>query len=391
MNILYSHRTKSADGQYVHIRSLTEALGARGHVVFMAGPDDFGAPRVRALDARAGTRGWRARLPRALHELGEIVYSTRGYLKLRAATQAFDPDILYERYNLFYNAGVELAREKRLAFMLEVNAPLAEERAAHHGGLALTGLARRSERLIWKAADKVLPVSEALARMIAAAGVPREKIEVVRNAVDDRFLAAVDPRPVRARYGLEGKIVLGFAGFARAWHGLDKVVRYLAARGEGLHFLLVGDGEARGEMETLARRLGVADRLTATGVVQREELPAHVAAFDIALQPAATPYASPLKIFEYMALSKAIIAPASENIREILTDGRDALLFASDVEAAFFERVDALVGDPDLRARLGAAARANLLREDLTWAANAARVERIAQDLVARARRESRR
>jgi glycosyltransferase involved in cell wall biosynthesis len=390
MNILYSHRTKSADGQYVHIRGLTEALAARGNAIFMAGPDDFGTPRARPLDATAGEGGWRSRLPPALHELGEIIYSTRAYLRLRAATEGFAPDILYERYNLFLNAGVELARERRLPFMLEVNAPLAEERAAHHGGLAMRGLARRSERRIWNAADRVLPVSEALARMIAAAGVPREKIVVVRNGVDDAFLKEADPRPVRARYGLDGKTVLGFTGFARPWHGLDQVVRYLASRGDGLHLLLVGEGEVRAGLEKLARELGVADRMTVTGVVQRADLPAHIAAFDVALQPAATAYASPLKIFEYMALARAIVAPASDNIREILNDGRDALLFAPGVEAAFFERLDALIGDPDLRARLGAAARANLLREDLTWAANAARVERIAQDLLARGRPGSR-
>ncbi|MEX0645717.1 MAG: glycosyltransferase family 4 protein [Parvularculaceae bacterium] len=391
MNILYSHRTKSADGQYVHIRSLTDALALRGHAVFMAGPDDFGTPRTRPLDATAGAGGFWARLPRPLYELGEIVYSTRGYLRLRAATQAFDPDILYERYNLFYNAGVELAREKRLPFILEVNAPLAEERAAHHGGLSLGGLARRSERLIWMAADKVLPVSEALARLVAAAGVPREKIEVVRNGVDGAFLKDVDPRPVRARYGLEGKLVLGFAGFARRWHGLDTVVRYLAERGGDAHFLIVGDGEVRDGLVALAHELGVSERLTITGVVQREDLPAHVAAFDVALQPASTPYASPLKLFEYMALGRAIVAPASDNIREILNDGRDALLFAPGVDTSFFERLDALLADSELRARLGGAARANLLREDLTWAANAARVERVAQALLARGRRESRR
>jgi glycosyltransferase involved in cell wall biosynthesis len=226
--------------------------------------------------------------------------------------------------------------------------------------------------------------------MIAAAGVPREKIVVVRNGVDDAFLKEADPRPVRARYGLDGKTVLGFTGFARPWHGLDQVVRYLASRGDGLHLLLVGEGEVRAGLEKLARELGVADRMTVTGVVQRADLPAHIAAFDVALQPAATAYASPLKIFEYMALARAIVAPASDNIREILNDGRDALLFAPGVEAAFFERLDALIGDPDLRARLGAAARANLLREDLTWAANAARVERIAQDLLARGRPGSR-
>lgn len=384
MRILYSHRTKSADGQYVHIRALTEALAARGHGVFMAGPDDFGELRPRALDPAAGAGGLREALPRPIHEMAEFAYSAPSYLRLRKAARLSSPDILYERYNLFHHSGALLARERRLPFLLEVNAPLAEERA-EHGGLALASLARWSERSIWSAADRVLPVSRVLARRIEAAGVPPEKIVVVPNGVEAAFLAETDPGPVRERYGLAGKTVLGFTGFVRSWHGVDRIVRYIAERpAANLHLLLVGDGDgdARRDLELLARALGVAGKLTVTGTVQREAAPAHVAAFDIALQPAVTPYASPLKLFEYMALAKPIVAPASENIREALIGGETALLFDPGDEAGLFRALDRLVSEPDLRRRLGDAARASLLKQDLTWAGDAARIERIAADLI---------
>jgi len=380
MKILYSHRTRSADGQYVHISALAEALAARGHEIVMAGPDDTDGRGRRTLDAAAGEGGLRRLLPGAAAELAELAYSARGYLRLKA--KAAGAGILYERYNLFYHAGARLARRRGLPFLLEVNAPLAEERA-RHGGLALKSLARWSEQAIWRAADRVLPVSGALARAVEAAGVAPEKIVVIHNGVGPEFLAAADPRPLRARYALEDKMVLGFTGFVRDWHGLDRAVRYIAAsRRKDLHLLIVGDGTARASLERQAASLGIADRLTITGVVQREAMPAHVAAFDIALQPAVTAYASPLKLFEYMAQARPILAPARDNIREVLTDGEDALLFAPDDEGAFAGALDRLVGEPALRGRLGAAARASLLRQDLTWPANAARVERLALDLI---------
>ncbi|MEQ1930785.1 MAG: glycosyltransferase family 4 protein, partial [Parvularculaceae bacterium] len=299
----------------------------------------------------------------------------------RAAAEA-RPDVLYERYNLYFHSGVRLARARRFPFMLEVNAPLAEERA-RHGGIAFKGLARASESSIWRAADRVLPVTRVLARLIEAAGVGAEKIVVVPNGVEPEFLADVDPRPVRARYGLDGKIVLGFTGFVRDWHGADKIVRYLArAKRPDLHFLLVGDGDVRKALEDEAASLGVAGQMTITGVVQREDMARHVAAFDIALQPAVVSYASPLKLIEYMALGKAIVAPARDNIRELLTDRGDALLVAPDDEKALHESLDALVTDTGLRDKLGAGARASLLRQNLTWAGNAGRVERLAQELL---------
>jgi glycosyltransferase involved in cell wall biosynthesis len=382
MRILYSHRTKSADGQYVHIRALTEALKARGCALFMAGPDDWGDSALRKLDGGAPGKGAKGVLPGPVYELAELGYSAPAYLRLERAARAFRPDILYERYNLFYHAGVRLARARRLPMLLEVNAPLAEERAKY-GGLSLGPLARRSEKSLWRAADAVLPVTGVLARMIEAAGVPSEKIHVIQNGVEPDQLETHDPRPARERYGLKDRIVLGFTGFVRDWHGVDRILRWMARSGrDDLHLLLVGDGDVVPALKRLAAELGLAERFTVTGVVQRHEVASLVAAFDVALQPAATPYASPLKQFEYMALGRAILAPNQPNIAEILADGADALLFPPADEDAMGRQLARLVADPALRARLGAAARATLLRQDLTWAGNARRVEEIALKLV---------
>lgn len=382
MRILYSHRTKSADGQYVHIRALTEALKARGHALFMAGPDDWGDAATRKLDGGGPSKGAKGFLPGPLYELAELGYSAPAYLKLSRAARAFRPEALYERYNLYYHAGVRLSRARSLPMLLEVNAPLAEERA-RYGGLALKGLAHASETSLWRAADVVLPVTGVLARMIEEAGTPPEKIHVIQNGVEPEQLEPHDPRPARERFGLTDRIVLGFTGFVRDWHGVDRILRWMARSGrDDLHLLLVGDGDVVPDLKRLAAELGLAERFTVTGVVQRHEVAGLVAAFDVALQPAATAYASPLKQFEYMALGKAILAPDQPNIAEILADGADALLFPPTDEEAMGRQLARLVADPALRARLGAAARATLLRQDLTWAGNARRVEEIAARLV---------
>lgn len=381
MDILYSHRTRAADGQLVHIRALSDALRERGHAIVMAGPDDD-ATVSRPLDALAGGPSARARLPGPVYEALEFAYSAKGYRRLSQKAQTHRPDIIYERYNLFYHAGVWLKHRRGLPLLLEVNAPLVDERD-RHGGLALRSLARRSENAIWRAADMVLPVTRVLADAVRRAGVPDEKIAVIQNGVSADFLQPVDPQLIRRRYNIDDCLVLGFSGFVRDWHGVDRVLRFLADAGRSdLHFLLVGDGPARAELEQLARNLGVADRITMTGVVQRDAMAAHIAAMDIALQPAVTDYASPLKLFEYMALGKPIIAPARANITEIVTHGEDALLFAPEDNKAFFNAMQDLCANAELRNRLGAAARETVLREDYSWAGNAARVERIAERIL---------
>lgn len=100
-----------------------------------------------------------------------------------------------------------------------------------------------------------------------------------------------------------------------------------AMRNLGHEVVLVGP--ARRELAQLAQARGVADRLTITGVVGDDVVADHIRAFDIALIPGVTEYASPLKLFEYLYLRRAIVAPDIPNIREILKDGENTMLFAA--------------------------------------------------------------
>jgi glycosyltransferase involved in cell wall biosynthesis len=208
--------------------------------------------------------------------------------------------------------------------------------------------------------------------------VAEARISVVPNGIDLADFPAPPPTPP-ARTPL----LLGFVGFVRDWHGLDAVVRGIAAwpGSPPLALQVVGEGPARPGLQALAAELGIADRVRCTGLAAREAIPGLVAGFDIALQPAAVPYASPLKVFEYMAAGRAIVAPDQPNLREVLEHGRTAWLFDPAEPGAMWAAVARLAGDPALRARLGAAARAEILARDLTWAGNARRVAGLAAAL----------
>ena len=170
--------------------------------------------------------------------------------------------------------------------------------------------------------------------------------------------------------------MLGFTGFVREWHGLDKVIDMIATDPPDSvrTLLIVGDGPARVPLEQQAARLGIGHRVRFTGVVERDDVARYVAAFDIALQPAVTAYASPLKLFEYLALGKAIIGPAQSNIEEILTDGENALLFDPADPLAMPHAISRLCADPLLRVRIADNARRTIADQKLTWLENAQRV-----------------
>jgi glycosyltransferase involved in cell wall biosynthesis len=177
-------------------------------------------------------------------------------------------------------------------------------------------------------------------------------------------------------------LVLGFVGFVRDWHGLDHIIDLLAREPDlkRVSLLVVGDGPACAGLRDQAESFHVADRVIITGVIPHEHLADYLSAMDIALQPQVTPYASPLKLFEYMALGRAIIAPDTENIREILEHEVDGILFTPGDQKTLSDAIQRLAGDDELRVRLGAAAAAKIVARNLTWKNNAERVTMLVEN-----------
>jgi glycosyltransferase involved in cell wall biosynthesis len=365
MRILYSHRIQSHDGQSVHLEEMVAAFRAHGHEVLVVGPGFYEAAEFGSESSLVAKL--RRFLPTVLAEATELAYNIPALWRLHRAIARFKPDLIYERYNLFFIAGAYSARLWALPYFVEVNSPLAEERQIH-GGLKLRRLAHATERLVWRRADYVLAVSHVLAERVVAVGVSRARIAVTPNGVDPkRFMKQVARDEMQAP-------VLGFIGFLRRWHGLDNLISAMGESLLPLQLIIAGDGPARGELERLAAALDLSTRVRFIGLVAREEVPRLLGQFDIALQPQSVDYASPLKLIEYMAAGCAIVAPDQQNIREIVEHRRTALLFNPEQPGAMWAAIAELAANATLRVELGTAAAAEIAVRDLTWMGNARRI-----------------
>ena len=327
MRILYHHRTQSEDAQGIHINEMVKAFRDLGHEVEMAslvkpdGENKLSKTRWKWLMSWAHS-SW-------FYELMSLVYNLYGYLTLYRKIKATAPDLIYERYSLNTFCGIWASRHFRVPIVLEVNSPLFYERSVEN--LTFKRLLQSSERWICSNSTWTIVVSKAMKDFLTQQGVPGHKIIVMSNGIDSREFHPRSPsRTLLRRYGIENRRVIGFVGWFRQWHGLRMLLEimcetHLATTDARL--LLVGTGPAHPDLHQYAQEHNLGSAVIFTGAIPREEIPDHIAAMDITVLPQTPEYSCPMKVLEYMAMGRCIIAPDQPNIRELLQDGITGRLF----------------------------------------------------------------
>jgi glycosyltransferase involved in cell wall biosynthesis len=378
MRILYHHRTRAADAQGVHIAEMISAFRSLGHIVEMAAlvtPP----PAQQQQRSSAAKPFWQRCLQSVpcLYELVQLGYNAVGFWLLVRHVLRFRPHFIYERYSLFNFSGVLAARLFRIPLLLEVNSPLADE-SAGEGLLRLYRFGLWSERVICNSATTVVAVTGVLKDILVRNGIQQRKILVLPNGVSPSQFAPIPPDPaLRRSLALDGRRVIGFVGWFRPWHGLELLIEAFHSsrlHEEGVSLLLVGDGPAMPSLHEAVSRFQLQQAVVFTGAVPHQQIPPCMALFDCAVQPAANPYCCPMKIIEYLALGKPVIAPAQPNIEELVDDGVEAILFRPGDPASLAAALQRLFHTDGLFGRLRENAASSIQRRGYLWSRNAERV-----------------
>lgn len=294
---------------------------------------------------------------------------------------------VYQRSSLSNATGLEIATKCGVPLVLEFNG--SEVWVARHWGRRLKHerFATEMELVGLSGADLVVVVSKPLRDELVGRGIDETKILVNPNGVDPEvYSPAVDGSAVRARLGLEGKLVIGFIGTFGRWHGAEVLAdafgTLLAEHPElrdRVRLLMIGDGVTMPEVHAAIERHGIAEEVVLTGLVPQEQGPAHLAACDILASPHVpnpdgTPFfGSPTKLFEYMAMGKGIVASDLDQIGEVLEHDRTAWMVEPGNQRDLADGLLALIDDRERRDRLGAAARAEAIAR-YTWLEHTRRI-----------------
>ena len=377
MKVLYHFRTQGTGAEGVHIAGIANAFESLGHEIFFSSPTGVD-PRISAGANPFGSkrRSWlgrlAAKLPGFLFECLELGYNLFALWRNLRLVSKLRPDAIYERHAFFLFSTALLARIRGIPLVVEVNELAGDERVRAIPWLL--PLAVLADRVNFHAASVIVVVSPHLKRRICSMGIAPQKVLVLPNAVSAESLdQPASGSAVREKLGLQDAIIVGFVGWFVPWHRLDLLleqVASLAIAEPRLHLLLVGDGALGEALEQQAVQLGIRERIVFTGAVPHAHVADYIAAMDICVVPHSNAYRSPIKLFEFMARGRAVLAPRTEPVESVITDNENGLLFDPEHPKELGAQMKRLAVDNALRKRLGAQAREDL-RDRHTWQRNA--------------------
>ncbi|MGW3150757.1 glycosyltransferase family 4 protein [Streptomyces sp. NPDC001177] len=279
------------------------------------------------------------------------------------------PAFVYQRNAFLCRTGADVSRQLRVPLVLEWNnsAVWANQNWYLQGpqGRLFRRIGERIERYSVRSAALVAAVSHKAAEMATEMGADPATVAVVTNAVDAECVPAPAPGPRRQ------EVRLGWVGGFGSYHGVDIAVESLRHLPEHVVLKLIGDGPEREACAKRAADLGVHDRISWTGALPRQKALAELSDCDILVSPHrwvgnGSFFGSPVKLFEYMALGRPIVASRLEQIGEILEDGVTAALCDPGDPEDLARGIAGVLARPDRGASLGVKARQEALQRH-TW------------------------
>ena len=392
------------DAAHIQQKYIAEGLRARGHSITLVAPQDLDRVICAGDSERPALAPQTWTASRWFYFLGKVVWKIQQlyripYLNFFSNLRRYDAclqvlpdhDVVFERNGL-YNSGVAMACKKLgLPYVMFFDADQIAEMDFMEK--PLKGLLRwRAGNLLrynLDVAHRIICVSNiAKKHLMKAWDVPLDKLIVLPNAVDiERFKP--DPElgaQTRASLRLMNHPLLVFVGSFYQWHDVVTLLKAFAlvlTTHSDAHLLLVGDGTEREVMMELSQDLGLEHAAIFTGFVSHAEVVSYVNTADIAIVP--VPYMkqemwlSPMKLFEYMASGRAVVASAMGQIKDVIKDGENGLLVPAGDEMALANAINNLIDDVALRSRLGKRAREDAVQNH-SWEQYISQLENVLMD-----------
>lgn len=321
------------------------------------------------------------------NSLKHLYFNISGYKFIIKRLKNSKPLFIYQRLSLYSYLGIKLANFYNVPLVLEINSLGTWTSKNWGNGLEHSDLAYKIEKLNLEKSNLIVCVSDELKDLLIKIGVEEKKILVNYNGVDtDKYSPEIVDTNLKEKYNLNDKIVIGFIGSFALFHGVPnlakaygKLIKLYPDYKERVRLILIGNGTTMDDTKKILKRYKVNDISILTGNINYSEVPRYLGICDILVAPhvpnkdGSPFFGSPTKLFEYMAMGKAIIASNLGQIGKILENNKTALLVEPGNVDNLLETMKMLIDNSSLRAYLGDNAR-NIVIQKYTWDINAINV-----------------
>ncbi len=369
-NILYTafDIVPSPKGASTHILHNLRGLVNGGHSVHLITPNDGVLPPEDTIE---GTRVTRISQDLSQNFLARAVHFGKAVL----SHLALHPDYDVVHFRNVWDGFHITQNKKRLGYktLFEVNGLPSIELKYHYPGMDSDLLAKIKEQEIatLHLSDAIICPSNVTRDYIASLGLNRKLVTVIPNGVSPSDFSAT-PLPVRD----EHVPVLLYIGTLADWQGLDIVIKALPKilEQQPVQLRIVGRGRSR-QRKMLAkqiRKLEMDEHVIVQPAVPHHEIPGLIAQADICVAPLGlndrnvTQGACPIKVLEYMAAGRPLLASNMPIVRELVREDVDGLLFSPNDPDDLARQANQLLRDMELSQRLAESAAAHV-REKFTW------------------------
>ena len=287
--------------------------------------------------------------------------------------------LIYARHGLATIPAIKIGRKLNKPVVLEVNGILSDEEKS-------TWLLRKIDRDCSKHAARIIAVTEGIKKhLVDNYDAEPDKIKVIANGANTNHFKPMEKEEVRAKLGLgHGNLVI-YIGNLESWQGVETIIDSapeVLKEQPDTKFLICGSGSMKRDLEKQTKELGLDNTVKFTGPISYKEVPLYMNAGDICLvpkKPLKSGY-SPLKLYEYMACGRPVIASNLPGF-EIIEENNTGILIPPEDKEALARNILKLLNEPDLRKQMGHNGRI-LVEEKYSWKNVADRVANICANTI---------
>lgn len=273
------------------------------------------------------------------------------------------PDWIYERQSGFSFSPLIISWFLKIPYFTEVNGLLIDESRIIGTSKWIISIKKVNERLSYAQAKKIIAVTQGVKEGIKLLyNIPDDKIVVVENGANIELFKQKDQKEAKEKLNLDQKCnYICFIGNLAPWQGVEYLIQsapLVINEILNVKFLIIGDGLMKKNLMELAEKTGVFNKFIFTGTVPYEEVTNYINASDICVAPFIRSRnekigLSPLKLYEYMACGKPVVASNILGVGDILEHEKTGISVKSEDPQELGNAIVKLLKDEKLRNEMG--------------------------------------